>query len=218
MKILFILLSIDWSCWLPMLFWLLGAFLLGWLLRHLFGSQSNGENNQDNDALQFQFDNYKRDSENKYNSLLAKFEGNKEDSAKLATALSQIDALTTQLQSESNKAQAANVVGTSSDTMSEKYYKAISAFFGTKIVRDDLKLVEGIGPKIEEIFHRAGLTTWLSVAESTPEQLRAILNAEGDSYKIHDPGTWPQQCRMMVDDEWAKLKAWQDELDGGKIH
>jgi hypothetical protein len=34
---------------------------------------------------------------------------------------------------------------------------------------------------------------------------------------MHDPGTWPKQCQLMVDDKWSELKKYQDELDGGKM-
>ena len=29
--------------------------------------------------------------------------------------------------------------------------------------------------------------------------------------------TWPAQAEMAAAGEWDKLKAWQDELDGGKV-
>jgi predicted flap endonuclease-1-like 5' DNA nuclease len=96
-----------------------------------------------------------------------------------------------------------------------KDYKAVSGFFGAKIIADDLKLVEGIGPKIEELFHVAGLKTWLSVAKSEPSKLKEILVAAGERFQMHDPGTWPKQCQMMVDDRWAELKTYQNTLDGG---
>ncbi len=97
-----------------------------------------------------------------------------------------------------------------------KDYKAISGFYGKKIVEDDLKLVEGIGPKIEELFKAAGLKTWAAVAKSKPEALKEILVAAGERFQMHDPGTWPKQAQMMVDEKWAELKAYQEnELDGG---
>lgn len=96
-----------------------------------------------------------------------------------------------------------------------KDYKAISGFFGAKIIADDLKLVEGIGPKIEELFHNAGLKTWAAVAKTDPAKLKEILVAAGERYQMHNPGTWPKQCQMMVDDRWAELKAYHEILDAG---
>ncbi|MEL6866401.1 MAG: hypothetical protein AAFP19_18395, partial [Bacteroidota bacterium] len=33
----------------------------------------------------------------------------------------------------------------------------------------------------------------------------------------HNPGTWAEQAAMAASGDWEKLKAWQDELDGGKV-
>jgi predicted flap endonuclease-1-like 5' DNA nuclease len=98
----------------------------------------------------------------------------------------------------------------------QKDYKALEAVYGRKIKVDDLKLVEGIGPKIEALFHKAGLKTWASVAKSNPARLKEILVAAGERFQMHNPGTWPKQCQMMVDDKWKELKAYQEKLDGGK--
>jgi predicted flap endonuclease-1-like 5' DNA nuclease len=103
----------------------------------------------------------------------------------------------------------------SASNASAKDYKAISSAYGKKIVADDLKLVEGIGPKIEQLFHAAGLKTWKAVSETNPSRLKEILVAAGERFQMHNPGTWPKQCKMMVDDKWEDLKAYQDILDGG---
>ncbi len=97
----------------------------------------------------------------------------------------------------------------------KKDYKMASGFYGKKIIADDLKLVEGIGPKIEEVFHKAGLKTWASIAASKPAKLKEILVAAGERFQMHDPGTWPKQCQMMVDDDWSGLLKYHEVLDGG---
>ena len=79
---------------------------------------------------------------------------------------------------------------------------------------DDLTKIEGIGPKIAEHLTANGIDTYAQLAASTPEQLREILDAGG--YKVHVPGTWPQQSAMAAAGDWGNLKVWQDELDGGK--
>jgi len=81
---------------------------------------------------------------------------------------------------------------------------------------DDYKKVEGIGPKIEQLLHEAGLNTYTQLAEAKPDSIKEILAAAGNRYKMHDPTTWPDQAKMAADGEWDKLKKWQDELDGGK--
>lgn len=81
---------------------------------------------------------------------------------------------------------------------------------------DDLKKIEGVGPKIAELLTNAGLETFAKVAASTPEKISEILAEAGSRYTMHNPGTWPAQAQMAADGKWDELKVWQDELDGGK--
>ncbi len=79
--------------------------------------------------------------------------------------------------------------------------------------RDDLTKIEGVGPKINDLLHAGGISTFEELANTTPEHIQSILHAEGAQYKIHDPSTltWPRQARMAADGKWAELKKWQDE-------
>ncbi len=81
---------------------------------------------------------------------------------------------------------------------------------------DDLKKIEGIGPKIAELLQNADIKTFAALSEATPEKIKEVLEAAGSRYKMHDPTTWPAQAKMAADGEWDKLKEWQDALDGGK--
>ena len=81
---------------------------------------------------------------------------------------------------------------------------------------DDLKKIEGIGPKISSLLQEAGIKTFSQLSETTPDKIREILEAAGSRYKMHDPTTWPDQAKMAAAGEWDKLKEWQDALDGGK--
>jgi predicted flap endonuclease-1-like 5' DNA nuclease len=82
--------------------------------------------------------------------------------------------------------------------------------------KDDLKIVEGIGPKIEELFHNAGIYTFADLASSEVTDLKGILDAAGSRFQIHDPTTWPQQAALARDGKWDELKAWQDDLNKGR--
>lgn len=82
---------------------------------------------------------------------------------------------------------------------------------------DDLKIVEGIGPKIEELFHNAGIQTFAELAKADVEHLKQILHDAGSRYQMHDPTSWPMQAEMAANGEWDKLKEWQDNAKGGKI-
>jgi predicted flap endonuclease-1-like 5' DNA nuclease len=80
--------------------------------------------------------------------------------------------------------------------------------------RDDLKVVEGIGPKIESILNKAGITTFDQLAQSTPERLYEILHDA--NLRLADPTTWPEQARLADGDNWDMLKALQDRLQAGR--
>ena len=81
---------------------------------------------------------------------------------------------------------------------------------------DDLKKIEGIGPKIEELFHAADITTFTQLSETATERMEAILSEAGPRFSTHNPSTWAQQAALAAAGKWDELKAWQDELDGGK--
>jgi large subunit ribosomal protein L21 len=78
---------------------------------------------------------------------------------------------------------------------------------------DDLKKVEGIGPKIAETLSAAGITTFAELAKAKPAKISEIIaNVRGN----HVTDTWPAQAKMAAEGKWDELKKWQDELDGGK--
>lgn len=87
---------------------------------------------------------------------------------------------------------------------------------GKKIKQDDLKVVEGIGPKIAGLLNDIGITTWRELADAPVEKVQEMLDAAGPRYRIHNPATWAQQAGLAADAKWAELEKLQDELDGGK--
>ena len=93
--------------------------------------------------------------------------------------------------------------------------KAVST--GEEGVKDDLKKVEGIGPKIEELLNGAGITSFAGLAATSSDKIKEILAAAGGRYASHEPTTWPKQADMAAKGEWEALEKWQDELDGGKV-
>ncbi len=81
---------------------------------------------------------------------------------------------------------------------------------------DDLKKIEGIGPKAAEALTNAGIGTYAKLAKAEPDNIKEILT-EASSRMAHlDPGTWPQQAELAADGKWDELKKLQDELNGGK--
>jgi len=85
-----------------------------------------------------------------------------------------------------------------------------------EVVVEDLKKIEGIGPKIAEVLNASGINTFADLAAKKPEEVKAVLEAAEGNFAAHDPGTWPKQSQMAADGKWDDLKAYQDVLDGGK--
>jgi small subunit ribosomal protein S6 len=82
---------------------------------------------------------------------------------------------------------------------------------------DNLKRIEGIGPKIAEVLRASGVNSFAKIASMTSDQLKAVLLAAGDRFSFQDPTTWPAQADLAAKGEWDKLKKWQEELKGGKL-
>ncbi len=85
-----------------------------------------------------------------------------------------------------------------------------------KSTKDNLKKIEGIGPKIEKMFNEAGIMTWSVLSKTKVSTLKAILKAAGPRYTMHNPSSWPAQAKMAAKGDWDKLTVWQKELKGGK--
>ena len=83
--------------------------------------------------------------------------------------------------------------------------------------QDDLKAVEGIGPKIESLLHDAGIKTWRALADTPVSRIQDILTAAGSRFALADPGTWPKQSELAADGKWDELNALQDALNAGKL-
>lgn len=95
--------------------------------------------------------------------------------------------------------------------------QAAKAAFGRFIKEDDLKIVEGIGPKIEGLFHNYNIKTWRDLAGTSVAKCREVLDSGGEKYRVHDPASWPMQARMCYEGKWKDLYRWQEEHLHGKL-
>jgi len=79
---------------------------------------------------------------------------------------------------------------------------------------DDLTLIEGIGPKIRDLLHEKGITTFAQLAASDVTRLTSLLR-ESKLYMVN-PSTWPRQARLAADRHWDSLEALKSDLKGGQ--
>ncbi|WP_417290597.1 50S ribosomal protein L21 [Corallibacter sp.] len=80
---------------------------------------------------------------------------------------------------------------------------------------DDLKKIEGAGPKAAEALVNAGYETFAKVAKAKPEELSAVLSEASSRLAHIVTDTWPKQAALAADGKWDELKELQDRLDGG---
>ncbi len=83
--------------------------------------------------------------------------------------------------------------------------------------KDDLKKIEGIGPKIEKMLNEAGIHTWHDLANTEVSLIQSVLDKGGPAYKIHNPESWPFQAKLAAEGKWEELKKWQDEHKRGRF-
>lgn len=79
---------------------------------------------------------------------------------------------------------------------------------------DDLKVIEGIGPKVQTALNAAGITTYAGLAGTAVDKLQEILDAAG--YQYMKPASWPEQAALAAAGDWDALKKLQDELTAGR--
>ena len=81
---------------------------------------------------------------------------------------------------------------------------------------DDLKIIEGIGPKAAEVLVAAGIDTFAKLATTSAEKVKEILDVAEAKVQHLDPTTWAQQAQLAADGKMDELKKLQDELNGGR--
>lgn len=101
----------------------------------------------------------------------------------------------------------------SSSTPEESAPEASIETSETPVVEnDDLTRIEGIGPKVAEVLHEAGITTFAKLAESKSEDIKEVLEKSGGNFNAQDPTSWPEQSQLAADGKWDELKELQDKL------
>ncbi len=85
-----------------------------------------------------------------------------------------------------------------------------------EVTAEDLTKIEGVGKKIAELLVADGITTFAALSKATAKKLKAILDAAGSKFAMHEPTTWPKQAKLAAAGKWDELNKLQDELKGGK--
>lgn len=81
---------------------------------------------------------------------------------------------------------------------------------------DNLKKIEGIGPKVAHLLNEAGYHSFKKLAEASTEDLSNAIKEEGPTFAAMDTSTWPEQAALAAAGKWDELSKLHDELKGGR--
>jgi len=80
---------------------------------------------------------------------------------------------------------------------------------------DDLKRIEGIGPKIAGLLNDAGIYSFSDLSKASAKKLADVLGAAGARFRLAKPATWQEQAKLAAAGKTDELKKLQDNLKGG---
>jgi predicted flap endonuclease-1-like 5' DNA nuclease len=81
---------------------------------------------------------------------------------------------------------------------------------------DDLTIIEGIGPKINDLLHANGIVSFAQLARLGVPEMLEILERGGPHFQLANPGSWARQAALASENRWAELKRLQEELIAGR--
>ena len=81
-----------------------------------------------------------------------------------------------------------------------------SAVLGRPVVPNDLTVIPGISPGVEELLHGIGIRTWFDLATTEASLLRTMLVDAGPRFSPLDPSLWPEMARLLSGAEWQQFK------------
>ena len=192
---------------------LLVAFILGYLLRYFTGGSSS-KHQTEIDELEAE----KQRLSGRVNSLDSDLRASQKQNAQLTADLDACRASKASMEgADASAASVAMPLMGESATPPAADTEEASSVAMPSTPSDDLKVVEGIGPKIESMLNAQGIYTFKQLADTDTEKIQSILSSEGPKFvAVHDPSTWSRQASLAARGEWDALKAYKDELKGGK--
>ena len=203
---------------------LLGAFALGFLLRHLIGfrkkeyiiEQANlneGENSGTESGdfssqinrLKIEIDRLSGLKSNSVNTAL-------KNSEKLGLSTSSDSNLKEETAIQSIEKQTPKKETAKGKTIDPKSVKSL----GSNTDKSDLKVIEGIGPALEKMLNENQIYSYDQLANKKVSELEDLLDKAGPRFRVHVPETWPEQASLLRDGKIEAFKALTERLKGGR--
>jgi predicted flap endonuclease-1-like 5' DNA nuclease len=222
------------------IWWFLAGLLVGWLLWQLFdkffrrdGEPAGVRLQRELDSANAKFSGLQAELNTSRTSLTTKanelsglhnqFNLKSEEATKLNGDLTGLRALIGERDAEISRLRASlnateNKANVSAAAAAAATGLATAAGFGftaQKNGKDDLIIIEGIGPKINELLLAAGIDTFRKLADAPIAQVQQILDAAGPHFRLANPTSWAKQSDMCARADWATLRKYQDDLTAG---
>ncbi len=199
---------------IEIILWLLGAFVLGYILRFIIGAKWRtrvGVLEKDLSAMTA-----------KANSLEADLSTAKYEKEKIAEDLAKEKSKNADLYfklkacEERNPAEESQESSTSSEDAGNVKAAPTKNVGDVGTKSDDLKIVDGIGPKIEQLLNNAGINSFTALSQAKPEDITVILENGGGRFSLADPSTWPKQAQMAAEGQWDQLEDYKNAFKNDK--
>ena len=81
--------------------------------------------------------------------------------------------------------------------------------------KDNLEIIEGIGPKIAKVLVDGGISSFALLASAKADDVTAMLKASGGRFSLANPASWAEQAALLRDGKMDEFKALTDALVGG---
>ncbi len=84
------------------------------------------------------------------------------------------------------------------------------------IVSTDLKVIDGVGPKIEAALNASGIHNWHQLSNTEPTVIQGILEEAKGNFRLADPESWPEQAALIATGKFKELAILQKKLKDKK--
>ena len=105
------------------------------------------------------------------------------------------------------------LIGTNKKASTKKEPEDVKTF----VRKDDLTLIEGVGPKASKLMRVSGITSYSALSAKTPNELKDILTKGGPAFAGIEPSSWPDQAQLAADGKWTELNKLKASLVNGIV-
>ncbi len=77
----------------------------------------------------------------------------------------------------------------------------VTEITNTTAVKTDLKVINGIGPKLEQVLNDVGINNYAGLTKARKKDLQNILDQAGPRYRMHNPEDWKAQAKLALENK-----------------